>query len=57
MLPRDNAVRRALELLDASTSTPTLLEISADPEYSDWVPVPGELQTSEQLGAGTTPGS
>ena len=57
MLPQDKAIRRALELLAASTSTSALLETAVNPEYSDWVPVPGEPQTSEQLVASDTPGS
>jgi len=40
MVPQDRAVQRALQLLEGSVSTGDLLELAADPELSDWVPLP-----------------
>ncbi|MGD2120307.1 MAG: S41 family peptidase [Gemmatimonadota bacterium] len=36
---RDKAIQRALELLSQSTSTEELLDLSTDPDFSDWIPV------------------
>ncbi|MBT8395371.1 MAG: hypothetical protein KJN92_00335, partial [Gemmatimonadetes bacterium] len=55
LVAQDNAVRRALQLLAASTSTSALLELASDPEYSDWVPVPGDPQSTDPLVPATAP--
>jgi hypothetical protein len=40
MVAHDKAIQRALQLLDAATTTESLLESAADPGLSDWLPVP-----------------
>ncbi len=46
MVSQDRVVRRAVQLLEGSTSTGDLLELATDPEFSDWVPI-AETQEEE----------
>jgi len=55
MVLQDRVIKRALQLLKMSATTEELLELAADPELSDWVPIPqlpeGEIDPAIAAGS------
>ncbi len=47
MVSQDRAVQRALQLFEGADSTGDLLELAANPELSDWVPLPETLEEAD----------